>query len=292
MSNKYLRKLVTPLLAAAALSLPVAASAYDTPPVWMPMTMATITLDNTTGQLSMVDQSTFGPRCPGWSAACFSSNPLPLVTDVLGGSYVGYPDIASHLSPPTVSYADWDPAQPWSVLQGRAFSRQFGWWAGSSGSGLGPAALQAKVEAYYGTGASIWIELVSQTPGLETYKAVGKYGVDAGNTTTVTDPTAYTGLFGTAGSPLIWQWDYQMDHNTYAVDLNATNGWGQLFSATYRLYIGDNLGNELPAALGKHTLETWTWLAPVPEPETHALLLAGLGLVVALARSNRHRQAA
>jgi hypothetical protein len=284
MKNGFLaglrRALLLPALALAVLGQP--ASAYDTPPVWMPMVMATITLDTGTGALSMVDQSTFTPRCPSWSAACFSSNPLPLTMGVLSGSFAGYPDIAS------TSFAQWDPSQPWAVLQDKAFSREFGWWAGSSSTpGLGSAALQANVQSYYGSGASIWIELLSQTPGLDTYKAVGKYGVDAGNTTTVTDPTAYTGLFGTAGSPTKWQWDYMMDHNTYAVDLNATNGWGKTFSATYKVYIGDSFGNELAAAAGKHTIETWTWLAPVPEPETYAMFLTGLGLLGVMARRRK-----
>lgn len=270
--------LLLPALALAVLGQSTSASAYDTPPVWMPMVMATITLD-AGGALSMVDQSTFTPRCPGWSSGCFSSNPLPLTMGVRTGSYAGYPDIGA------TTFAQWDPLQPWAVLQNRAFSREFGWWAGSSGTpGLGSAALLANVQSAYGSGASIWIELLSQTPGLETYKAVGKYGVDAGNTTTVTDPTAYTGLFGTAGSSTRWQWDYQMDHNVYAVDLNATNGWGQTFTATYKVYIGDSTGMELASAVGKSTAETWTWLAPVPEPETYAMLLAGLGLMGFIAR--------
>ena len=89
-------------------------------------------------------------------------------------------------------------------------------------------------------GASIWIESVSQSAGLDTYLAIGKYGVNANNTTTV-DPAAhgYTGIFGTAGSSTRWQWDYQMDHNTYAVpwaDLSPN----QQYTATYKVYVGDS----------------------------------------------------
>ena len=172
------------------------------------------------------------------------------------------------------------------MLQNKAFSREFGWWGGS---GTAPATLKSSIETTYGAGASIWIEVLSQTAGLETYKAVGKYGVNANNTATV-DPLAggYTGIFGTAGSATKWQWDYMMDHNIYAVDLNATNGWGKTFTATYNVYVGDMYGNELAAAAGKNTIETWAWAAPVPEPETYAMLLAGLGLMGTIARRRRN----
>ena len=117
--------------------------------------------------------------------------------------------------PAATTFAQYDPAQPWSVLQDSAFSRQLGWWAGS---GSASTTLRSNIEAAYGTEASIWIESISQSAGLDTYLAIGKYGVNVDNTMTV-DPAAhgYTGIFGTAGSSSMWQWDYQMDHNTYAV---------------------------------------------------------------------------
>lgn len=280
MNDKLLTKLksalLVPMFAVATLGqASIASAAYDlNPPTWMPMTMATISFD-AGGALQMVDQSTFGAKCPSWSPTCFSANPISLALDVYS---TGNPNLTA------TSFASWDPAQPWSVLQNKAFSRQFGWWGGSADA---LATLKATVETTYGTGASIWIEMLSQTAGLETYKAIGKYGVDAGGTTTVTDPTAYTGLFGTAGSSTKWQWDYAMDHNIYAVDLNATNGWGQTFSATYKVYIGDITGMELASAVGKSTIETWTWAAPVPEPETYAMFMAGLGLMGFIARRRR-----
>ncbi|MBS1140335.1 MAG: hypothetical protein H6R13_1788 [Proteobacteria bacterium] len=251
---------------------------YALPPAWMPMVMATISLDSA-GALSMVDQSTFLPRCPGWSSGCFSSNPLPLTTNVLAS---GNPDVAA------TTFAQWDPAQPWSVLQNKGFSREFGWWGGA---GTAPATLKSNVETTYGAGASIWIELQNQSAGLETYKAVGKFGVNANNTTTV-DPTigAYQGLFGTAGSSSKWQWDYQMDHNVYAVAQSSLIP-NALYSATYKVYIGDSMGNELASAVGKSTVESWTWKAPavvpVPEPETYAMFLVGIGLIGAIARRRR-----
>ena len=160
--------------------------------------------------------------------------------------------------PAATTFAQYDPTQPWSVLR-------------------------SNIEAAYGTGASIWIESISQSAGLDTYLAIGKYGVNVNNTMTV-DPAAhgYTGIFGTAGSSSMWQWDYQMDHNTYAVpwaDLSPN----QQYTATYKVYVGDALGNELAAASGASTLETWTWnapaLMPVPEPTTSVLMAAGLGLL-------------
>lgn len=271
------KSLLISTAAVAILGHAGSASAYDTPPAWHPMTMATISLD-ANGALQMLDQNTFAPRCPSWSPVCFSSNPLPLATDVYDGANAGKPNLT------VLSYADWDPAQPWAVLQNKAFSRQFGWWGGS---GSAPATLKANVEATYGAGASIWIEMLAQSADLETYKAVGYYGVNVDNTTTV-DPLigAYAGLFGTAGGSTKWQWDYQMDHNTYAVASSAMSP-GELFTATYKVYIGDSSGMELASAVGKSTTETWTWAAPVPEPETYALMLAGLGLVGLAARRRR-----
>jgi hypothetical protein len=73
-----------------------------------------------------------------------------------------------------------------------------------------------------------------------------------------------------------------MDHNTYAVPWAHLSPDAQ-FNATYRVYVGDAFGNELAAATGASTLETWTWNAPavmpVPEPTTFALMMAGLGLL-------------
>lgn len=267
------------LVALAGLGQAAAAqAAYDLPPAWMPMTMLTVSLD-AGNHLQVVDQGTMPAKCPPWSPVCFASDPVPLALDVYA---TGNPDLTA------TGFASFDPAQPWSVLQDKAFSRQLGWWAGS---GSAAATLQANVEAAYGAGASIWIESVTQSAGLETYLAVGKYGVNADNTTTV-DPAigAYSGIFGTGGSAAKWQWDYQMDHNTYAVawaDLSPN----QLYSATYKVYIGDSAGNELAAATGASTLETWAWQAPavvpVPEPETYALMLAGLGLVGFTARRRK-----
>ncbi len=152
--------------------------------------------------------------------------------------------------------------------------------------------LQSSIEAAYGTGASIWIESVSQSAGLETYLAIGKYGVNANNTTTV-DPAAYgyTGIFGTGGSSTRWQWDYQMDHNTYAVPW-AHLSPNQQYTATYKVFVGDFLRQRTRRRnrrehRGNLDVER-AGVMPVPEPTTCALMMAGLGL---LGFANRRRNA-
>lgn len=282
--NKIASPLVVSAITLAALGYTSSASAqYAAPPSWMPMTMLTISLD-ANNHLQMVDQSTMLPRAPSWSPVPFSSSPVPLAINTYGGAIAGNPNLTA------TAFAAWDPAQPWSVLKNKAFSRQLGWWGGS---GTAPATLKAGVEAAYGTGASIWIEALSQSAGLETYLAVGKYGVNANNTLTV-DPLAngYTGIFGTGGSSTKWQWDYMMDHNTYAVSWNSLSP-NQVYTANYKVYIGDSTGNELAAAVGASTNETWSWQAPaaipapVPEPETYGMMMAGLGLMGFLARRRK-----
>lgn len=261
--------LLLPALAALVLLQATAARGYSMPPSWMPMTMLVVSLD-ASNHLQVVDQSTM----PAAGGGSFPASPVQLA---IGTTSTGMPDLAA------TAFAEYDPSKPWSVLQDKAFSRQLGWWAGS---GSAPADLEAAVEAAYGAGASIWIEVVAQSGGLESYLAIGKYGVNADNTTNV-DPLAngYAPLFGTAGSSTRWQWDYQMDHNVYAVAA-ASLVPGQLYSAQYKVYVGDAAGNELAAALGASTLETWTWQAPavVPEPGTCAMLAVGLGLIGVVAR--------
>jgi len=279
-------------LTAAWLFHPTPASAVSVPPSWMPMTMLVVSLD-AEHRLQVVDQGTMPPAGGG----TYPASPVMLA---LNTTATGMPDLAA------TSFADFDPAAPWSVLQGAAFSRQLGWWAGS---GSAPADLEAAVEAAYGAGAGIWIESLSQSAGLETYLAVGRFGVNADNTEIV-DPLAggYAGIFGTDGSPTKWRWDYLMDHNAYAVPA-ASLVPGQLYTALYKVYIADAAGNELASAVWASTLETWTWQAPtvVPEPASGASLALGLLLLAAVARrrkrsarapgfraagSRRHRQRA
>jgi hypothetical protein len=278
MSNKKIRHaLAFGAFAAASIGHATAvAETYAVAPTWMPMTMLVVSFDTISQKLDVADQSTATDKGPG---GIYTSNPVKLGINT---DSMGKPDLSA------TTFANYDPTQPWAVLQNSAFSRQLGWWAGS---GTANVTLQTNIEAAYGTGASIWIESVSQSAGLETYLAVGKSGVNADNSTTV-DPLAggYSGIFGTAGSSTKWQWDYKMDHNTYAVPLTYLSA-NQIYSATYKVYIGDSSGNELAAASGASTLEPWKWRAPavmpVPEPETYAMLMAGLGILGAVARRRR-----
>ena len=104
---------------------------------------------------------------------------------------------------------EFDPAQPWAVLQDKAHNFQYGWLIG----GLwGPPA-----------GSGVWVELLDTTTGLETYSS------------RVPLTGTYDPIFGTDSSASIWQWDGAMTHNAYAV-FNPTES---TYEATYRVYIGN-----------------------------------------------------
>ena len=208
-------------------TLATAHAQYSNPPSWMPMTMLNVGFDTGALRLDVVNPSL-----------------VPVLSLAPLGTY--------------------DPAQPWGVLNGTAYSRRLGW-------NPAPGFSLATIQATYGSGAGIWIESLSKSAGLESYLAIGMYGVNANNTTTV-DPAinAYSGIFGTAGSSTKWQWDGMMDHNAYAVSLSDIASPNELFSATYKVYVGDSLGNEIlnPDGSSASTVETWTWQGPaaVPEP--------------------------
>ena len=241
-----------PALAVAIFgTLATAHAQYSDPPTWMPMTMLNVSFDMATLKLDVVDQ-----------AAKMGASVYPVLTLAPLGTY--------------------DPAQPWGVLNGTEYSRRLGWDDVNKTQTDGTAILD-KIHTTYGASASLWIESIAQDSALQCYLAIGKYGVNANNSTTV-DPAinAYSGLFGTAGSSTKWQWDGKMDHNTYAVSLSDIATPGQLFSATYKVYVGDAAGNEIlnPDLSSASTLETWTWQA-VPEPAT--LSLAALGIIGLLA---------
>jgi hypothetical protein len=189
----------------------ITTNAYNAPPTWMPMTMLNISLTNS--QLAIVELANKSPF-----------NTVPPT----------YPALST-VAPVTT----YDPAKPWNVLNSTSFSRRLGW---NPAAGFNAAAVQA----VFGPTASIWIERLTQSAGLETYQAVGTYGVNA-NGTTIVDPAAhgYTGIFGTAGSSTKWKWDYLMDHNTYAVPAAYITEANQHFSATYKLYVGNAAGDEL-----------------------------------------------
>jgi hypothetical protein len=219
------------------------------------MTMLNVTFNTTTQKLDVVDESVkLGPNVYAVLALDTLSDGKPNTTATTFGSY--------------------DPAQPWAVVNSTAFSRRLGWNPGST-------TLASDIQTAYGSDAGIWIEQISQSAGLNAYLAVGKYGVNVNNTTTV-DPAAggYTPIFGTAGYSTKWHWDYKMDHNTYTVS-SAYLVANQLYTATYKVYVGDTLGNEILNTDGSSagSTEIWTWQAPatVPEPGTLGFLAAGIG---------------
>lgn len=150
------------------------------------------------------------------------------------------------LAPPDA----FDPAQPWSVLAGRAYNFQHAWNPG------GFITLPA--------GGAIWMQRLSHDDGLEAY---------------LRPPAspAYAPVFEADGDQ--WKWSGAMTHNVYAVQAPLQSQ----YSATYRLYIGgdDTIGAPLPG-FGSADV-TWTWHAtPVPEPASTVLLL--LGVVASSAR--------
>jgi hypothetical protein len=250
--NSRKSSLRLPALAAAMLGMVGSANAqYSNPPTWSPMTMLTVSFDTATLRLGVVDQATK-----------MGVGVYPVLTLAPAGTY--------------------DPAQPWGVLNGTEYSRRLGWDDVNKTQTDGTAILD-KIHTTYGAGANLWIESIAQDSALKCYLAIGRYGVNANNTMTV-DPAinAYSGIFGTAGSSTRWLWDGKMDHNTYAVSLADIASPWQLFSATYKVYVGDAVGNEIlnPDLSSASTIETWTWQA-VPEPTTLGLAVMGLiGLLV------------
>ncbi|MFQ5423602.1 MAG: PEP-CTERM sorting domain-containing protein [Phycisphaerae bacterium] len=133
---------------------------------------------------------------------------------------------------------------PADVLDGKGYNDQFGWLAGGIFS---PP-----------TGGAIWIRVLSQTPGLETYR---------GGMRPMTPMHTYNPIFGTAGSPLIWQWDGTMTHNWYAVAALGD------YSASYEVYVGDAAtGSPLPGYTSDTVSLAWQY---VPEPATAWLLALG-----------------
>ncbi|MFM1803916.1 MAG: hypothetical protein RL136_795 [Planctomycetota bacterium] len=127
-----------------------------------------------------------------------------------------------------------------SVLNGQAFNSQWGWFSGGFAD-LGDN--------------SVWIELVSATPGLNVYRG-GGMGM----------PPTFVPIFGTDGSSNRIQWNGMMLHNYYA---GIMDGY---YEHTYRVYVGDAMGNDLGWSAA-----TVTWSFSVPAPGAVAVLgLSGL----------------
>jgi hypothetical protein len=226
------RLLAVVLTIAAAWGTTAPAQTYSPPPSWMPMTMLNVSFDTTNQTLAVVSE-----------ASLLGAGVYPVLTMATNGSY--------------------DPAKPWAVLNGTAYSRRLGWDDPNRKNANVSQRITNLVQSVYGANARIWIECLNRSAGLEAYLAIGKFGVNADNTTNVdVSLGAYSGIFGTAGSSNRWQWDGNMDHNTYAVALTNLVSSNQVFTASYKIYIGDSTGSELSAASGASTTTTWTWQGP------------------------------
>ena len=226
-------------------------AASSTPLSWFPMYMLDVTFDSATRTLAVA---------PPPNASVLNTNTLAN---------------GNGTTPNPVTYASFDPIQPWSVLNGKVFSRRFGWNDPNEYTTDGSDIL-SKIRAAYGTGANLWIEVISQSMGLKTYQAVGKYGINANDSQTV-DPNAngYAPIFGTAGSSPTWRWDGKMDHNTYAVPLAFLSTPNQEFFATYKIYVGDVQGNALAGTPSATT--TWKWTGPAVLPPNDGIALVDRG---------------
>jgi beta-lactam-binding protein with PASTA domain len=229
---------------------------YSNPPSWMPMSMLSVAFDSVTERLSVVDEATK-----------LGAGVYPAMNYVAAGSY--------------------DPAKPWGILNGgMAISRQLGWDdpTAQHGNGITPTGqLVIDIASKYGAEAGIWIELISQSPGLETWFADGMWGVGGTGNAASGTPQVYTdangfpiiydnnyyGIFGTNGSSNRWRWDGSMIHNVYAVPAAYITQPNQLFTATYRVYAGDSSGNEILNGDGSSasTVEIWTWKGPATVPD-------------------------
>jgi hypothetical protein len=142
------------------------------------------------------------------------------------------------LTPPN----EFDPLGPWAVpLTGKAYNFQHAWNPGGFISLPG--------------GTAIWVERLSHSAGLEAYKR---------------SPATPVGeaLFTSDGER--WKWSGAMTHNIYAV-LNPAQS---IYSATYRVYLGDALTGEVLDGYGSAEV-TWLWTATpvVPEPAMLAAMV-------------------
>jgi hypothetical protein len=244
--KKRLLNIVSLLLLLAATASDQA-TAYSTPPSWNPMSMPGVTYNPATNMLK--------------------ANPANNTTP---GYYMLWTNTLASNGNPAPDIANFDPLAVWAVLNNTAFSRKIGWY--DPNEGIAGQAILDQVRSVYGAGANIWIDCLSKSAGLNTYLAVGFFGVNADGSLTVdyANPTGvpYSPIFGTAGSSTKWLWDGVMDHNTNAVPFSYLTAPNQPFSADYRLYIGDAAGNELlvdkngtPVASAA-TTTTWSWTGP------------------------------
>ena len=134
-----------------------------------------------------------------------------------------------------------------SALEDTYYSDQYGW------------VLDGIVDP--GFGNSIWIEMTSQSAGLETYE---------GGRRMMIGDQSFNSIFGTDGSSDSWQWSGMMTHNWYAA--------AQLgdYEATYSIYVGDSAGNSVS---GYEATSVTLNFRAVPSPAPLALLgMGALGM--------------
>jgi len=159
--------------------------------------------------------------------------------------------------------------EAWSVLDGKHHNFQYGWVP--EGIWAPPA------------DAAVWVEELNSSADLEVYEG-GRFMSEATIRAMSFDP-----IFGTNESDDIWRWSGVMTHNAYAVVDPRPTG----YSATYRVYFGDeDTGLELTDAAGVPLYGsdevTLTFAAPVPEPSSTLLFVAG-AIGFALARDRRRK---
>lgn len=137
-----------------------------------------------------------------------------LLVAVSGGSFfLGYE--SPSLNPVTFTPAGSGWTGGAAVLNDRYINAQYGWLV----SGFwGPPA-----------GAGVWIRVIDQSEGLDTFLGRPYFGMDQ-----------YAPVFGTEGSADRLRWDGVMLHNYYAVDHLGT------MYATYEVYFGDESGDPIP----------------------------------------------
>jgi hypothetical protein len=162
------------------------------------------------------------------------------------------------LEPLPAGYAFAPTAAYYTALNGKAYNYEYGWNSNASSLSSLPS------------GDAIWIDLLSETPGLQTY--YGSYSYS---------PHDYSQIFATNGA--IWEYGNSasgMQHNTYAV-LNPTQN---TYTANCEVYVGDATGAPVAGYTGVNV--TWTWTAtPVPEPSTIVLLGIGMASMAVVLRS-------
>jgi hypothetical protein len=151
-----------------------------------------------------------------------------------------------------LAFVTFDPAQPYAVLNGTAYSRVLGWYDQGTTGANGDNFYDTYAAQLHGTNF-VWIERTGGSPELKTYFINEDVTGDPGS--------PYTPIFGTDGSSPKWRWDGKMDHNAYAVELEYLNASNQLFTASYHLYVGDANGNT-NAGFGQ-TTTTWRWQGPI-----------------------------